>query len=74
MQKLNEENPKLLNPNDLLKLNKCVSYMAFMLKELYDFATLKTTEGIYLYQIKDLKINYEELKEKQSKFLHSKKC
>ena len=64
-----DENPKLLSPNDLLKLNKCVSYMAFMLKEIYEFATLKTVDGTYLYQIKESKIKHKELIEKQSKFL-----
>ena len=43
--------------------------MAFMLKEIYEFATLKTVDGTYLYQIKESTIKHKELIEKQSKFL-----
>jgi hypothetical protein len=73
MQKMIENNPRLLVPNDLLKVNKCVSYMAFMLKEIYEFATMKTADSTFIYVIRENKSKYNELLEKQKKFLEMKK-
>ena len=73
LQKTIEANPKLLLANEMIKINKSVSYMAFILKEMYDFANLKTQDGTFLYQIKDARTKYTELKEKQAKFLELKK-
>jgi hypothetical protein len=72
MKKMIENNPKLLVPNDLIKVNKCVSYMAFMLKEIYEFATMKTADSTFLYVIRDNKSKYNELLEKQKYFLEMK--
>ena len=53
--------PKLLNSSELLKLNKVVSYASFILKEIYEFQTTKTSEGEYLYIIKDIKKKNDDL-------------
>jgi hypothetical protein len=73
MQKMIENNPRLLVPNDLLKVNKCVSYMAFMLKEIYEFATMKTADSTFIYVIRENRSKYTELLERQKKFLEMKK-
>jgi len=72
MRKMVTDNPKLLSPNDLLKINKCVSYMAFMMKEIYDYATVRMTDGTHLYEIKEKKSHSTELKEKLANLRKSK--
>lgn len=68
-----EENPKMLVPNDLLKINKSVSYMAFMLKEIYEFSMSKTADGTPIYLIKDAKVRLTALKEKLAKISELRK-
>lgn len=64
MIKLVEENPKLLVSSELLKLNKVVSYLSFILKEIYEYQTSKTPDGEYIYIIKEEKRNQMELLQK----------
>jgi len=56
-------NPKILNSSDFLKLNRCVSYMTFVVRELVDFSTAKTTDGIPIFKLKLQKARMEELKD-----------
>ena len=44
-----------------------------MLKEIYEVATLKTTDGTFLNKIWEMKIKYKELDEKQLKFQQMRK-
>lgn len=46
------KHPKILNSAELLKLNRSVSYMTFIIKEIYEYLTYKTQEGIPIYKIK----------------------
>ena len=57
-------NPRVLNSSDFLKINRSVSYMTFIIKELFDYYTAKTTDGIPLYKLKKIVKKMEELKEK----------
>ncbi len=49
-----KENPKILSPPDLLKINRSVSYMTFILKEIYESVSLKTPEGESVFHIRKL--------------------
>lgn len=55
MTNLIQENPKLLSSSDLMKINRCVSYLTFILKEINDFTTAKLSDGTPVYKIRQLK-------------------
>jgi len=76
MRELIKENPNLLSPSDLLKMNRCLSYMSFFLKEIYDFYSGKLSDGTPAYKIRGIKNELHVLREKiyimrklQSKYL-----
>lgn len=50
---IQQKNPKILNSSDFLKLNRSVSYMTFIIKELFDYITAKTSDGLPIYQLKE---------------------
>ena len=55
MTALIQDNPKLLSSSDLMKINRCVSYLTFILKEINDFTTAKLSDGTPVYQIRKIK-------------------
>jgi hypothetical protein len=59
-----KENPKILSSPDLLKINRCVSYMTFILKEVCEFVCAKTPDETPLYSIRNLNRQVISLKEK----------
>jgi hypothetical protein len=56
MIELIQNNPKLLMSPELIKFNRSVSYMTFLLKEAFDYVTQKVGENILLYKLR--RINY----------------
>ena len=52
IQNILEEKPNVFSPATIIKYNRCVSFIAFFIKELYSYLTLKTEDGIYYYQIR----------------------
>lgn len=60
-------NPKILNSSDFLKLNRSVSYMTFIIKELCDFILMKTVDGLPVYKLKDISQEIDSLRGKISK-------
>lgn len=50
--KLLSDNPKLLNSSELLKLSRSVSYMTFILKDIFDFVNMKTPDGTLVYLVR----------------------
>ena len=59
--------PKLLNSSELLKLSRSVSYMTFILKEVFDYLNLKASDGTHVYLIRTARKTSMELKEKCDK-------
>jgi hypothetical protein len=47
--------PKIISSSDILKINRTLSYVTFVLKEIYEYATTKTVDGIYVSQLRLLK-------------------
>jgi hypothetical protein len=67
MAKLIEENPKIFSSGDLTKLNRSVSFMSYILKEMYDFVTIKY-EGVSILSLRLLKKEIDEIKTSLTKF------
>jgi len=63
-----QSNPKILNSSDFLKLNRSVSYMTFIVKELFDYCTAKTSDGVPIFKLKEAKMKMDEIKNKIEKF------
>lgn len=58
-----ENNPKIFNSSEMLKMNKAMSFLCFIIKEIYDFVKQKTEDGIYFISLRKLNmlnINYQE--------------
>ena len=55
---------KLLSPHDLLKINKPISFLSFILKEIYEYANLKAYDGNSVTIIRKMKIKSEKYIEK----------
>ena len=51
----------------MLKINKVVSYLTFIIKEIYDYVSLKSPEGVLILNIKKQKNELNKLKEKNAK-------
>ncbi len=59
-----KEHPNLLSPTDLLKMNRCLSYMSFFLKEIYDYSSAKLSDGTPAFKIRNIKSEINRLREK----------
>ena len=64
MCELIKENPNLLSPSDLLRMNRCLSYMSFFLREIYDFCSAKLSDGTPAFKIRLIKSELIVLREK----------
>jgi len=54
-----EGSNKLLASHELLKVNKLTSFISFILKEIYEYANLKATDGISVTLLRKMKIKSE---------------
>lgn len=61
MNNLLLEHPKLLSSSDLMKINRCVSYLTFILKEFNDYSTAKLPDGTPVYQLRKAKADLGKL-------------
>lgn len=61
------ESPKIFSSNDLMKLNRSISYTTFTLKEIYDYFTAKH-DGISINNLRILKNDIDKIKNLLSKF------
>ncbi len=67
MAKLIGDNPKIFSSGDLTKLNRAVSFMSYILKEMYEYASNKF-DGVLILSLRLLKKQIDELKNSLSKF------
>jgi hypothetical protein len=58
--------PKVLVSSELLKLHRSVSYMTFILKEIYEYTIAKAQDGTPLYTLRNAKNDLITLNEKLS--------
>lgn len=56
-------NPKILSSSDFLKVNRSVSYMTFIVKELFDFYTARTNDGIPIFRLKEYRVKIQTIKD-----------
>ena len=58
-----ENNPKVFNSSEIMKYNKAMSFMCFIIKEIYDFIKQKAEDGTYLISLRklnSLSVSYQE--------------
>jgi hypothetical protein len=59
---LTEQNPKIFVTADLIKINRSMSYMTFVFKDIRDFVLKKTNDGVFYEEIRYAKRRIQELK------------
>ena len=47
------DKPEILTPSEVIKYNRNVSYMTFIIKDIYYYLLEKTDDGIYFYQLRE---------------------
>lgn len=57
-----ENNPKLFNTSELIKVNRACSYLSFVLKEIKDYISAKHTDGTFFEEIRYAKKRIDEIK------------
>lgn len=55
-----EKYPVVIQPTSLLRKNRSCSYIAFIIKEIYDFFTLKSLDDYPVYKLRN---EYREIQE-----------
>jgi len=65
---ITQQNPKIMNSSDLLKINRSVSYMTFILKELVDYCIAKSHDGTPLFKLRVITNEYKAKKSVIDKF------
>lgn len=54
--------PKLLSSHELLKISKPLSFLTFILKEIYDYANFKAFDGTSVMILRKLKMKLDHYK------------
>ena len=67
MNRFITDNPILIDSSKLLKFNKCISFLSFVLKEIIDYSSIKTDDGVYISTLRKYYMKYKQVKEKQKK-------
>ena len=67
MNKIINEFPKVIQPTEIVKMNKTVSFVSFVIKEIVEFAVMKTNDGAYISLLRRFYQKYKHLLEKQQK-------
>lgn len=53
VQAMVSSNPKLFATSEILKHNRTMSYLTFVLKDIKDFLLAKTDEGLYFEEVRN---------------------
>jgi hypothetical protein len=59
-----QKNPNVLASHYLIKQNRSVSYMTFFLKEIFDYFSLKTSDGMLVYKLRNIQNVINKLTQK----------
>jgi hypothetical protein len=62
-----KNNPKVLSSPDFIKLNRCVSYMTFIIKEAWEYFSQKTSDGVMIFNLRKINDEKNTLKDKITK-------
>ena len=62
LENLFDSCPNICSPPEISKINRPISYLCFILKEIKEFINLKTSDGVYYYELRN---KNNELKEIQ---------
>ncbi len=60
---LTEKYPKLFNTSELIKINRAMSYLSFVFKDIKEYVTKKTDDGVFYEEIRFVKRRIKLLKE-----------
>ena len=64
---LNKGNKDTLSPAMIFRHSRCVSYITFIINDLYKYITFKLENGLYLYELWDIKNKTEKMQNKINK-------
>ena len=64
---LNKSNKDTLSPAMVFRHSRCVSYITFIINDLYKYITFKLDNGLFLYELWDIKNKSEKLQNKINK-------
>ena len=53
VNELIKANPKILSSIDMARINRPISYMTFFIKEVVEYMSLKTSDGVYYYDLRN---------------------
>ncbi len=67
MSDIVEADKNVLNPSYILKSHKPISYITFILKEIYDFVNRKTLDGTLIQDLRKQRQELRKLKENMAK-------
>lgn len=59
--------PKVFSSPDFIKLNRCVSYMTFILKECWEYFSSKTSDGVLIFKLRKINKEMEAIKSEIAK-------
>ena len=59
-----ENNKKILNPSYFLKKNKALSYVSFILKEIYEYLNIRISGNVLLNDVNLMKKEIQRMREK----------
>lgn len=59
-----QSQPNLLSSSEMLKLNRSVSYMTFIIKEILTYLFTKTSDGTHYYALREALNDSKSLNEK----------
>jgi len=59
-----KDDPNIIDPGKMFKSNKILSYMTFTIKEIYDFLTKKTSDGVLILYLRKQNYNLNKMKQK----------
>lgn len=57
-----EKSPKIFSTVDLIKINRTISYLSFILKDIKEFAIKKNEDGIFYEEIRHAKLRMIKIK------------
>ena len=60
---LTEKYPKLFNTSELIKINRAMSYLSFVFKDIKEYVTKKTEDGVFYEEIRFVKRRIKALRE-----------
>lgn len=58
-----DSSPKIVNTSELIKINRAISYLTFILKDVKEFVSIKHNEEVYLEELRYASKRIKELKQ-----------